>query len=101
MFSSKLLPNDSTLALCVKDERQGAGSDSHTCCLFFVSLLYSNNQERVYPTEYNGHFERLVITREEILQRVHDLGKEINQDYAGRRPVLLCVLKGANPVRLY
>jgi hypothetical protein len=67
----------------------------------FMSLLYfSYNQERDYPTEYEGHFERLVITREEILQRVHDLGKEINQDYAGRRPVLLCVLKGANPVRV-
>jgi hypothetical protein len=67
----------------------------------FVSLLYFlHNQERDYPTEYEGHFERLVITREEIRQRVHDLGKEINQDYTGRRPVLLCVLKGANPVRL-
>lgn len=34
-----------------------------------------------------------------ILDRVAALAKLIHDDYKGRRPVLLCVLKGANPVR--
>lgn len=39
-----------------------------------------------------------MIKRETILARVRDLAKLIHDDYKGRRPVLLCVLKGANPV---
>ena len=39
-----------------------------------------------------------MIKREEIHQRSSDLAKLIAQDYKGRRPVLLCILKGASPV---
>ncbi|HKY15019.1 MAG TPA: hypoxanthine phosphoribosyltransferase [Microthrixaceae bacterium] len=37
----------------------------------------------------------VVIGAAEIQQRVEALGKEITEDYAGRTPLLVCVLKGA------
>mmetsp|Transcript_31755 Transcript_31755/g.64161 ORF Transcript_31755/g.64161 Transcript_31755/m.64161 type:complete len:214 (-) Transcript_31755:1065-1706(-) len=51
--------------------------------------------DRIYPPEYEGHFSRLLIKREEIIERATDLAKAIHNDYKGKRPVLLCVLKGA------
>lgn len=39
-----------------------------------------------------------MITKGEILQRTKELAKMINEDYGEVRPVLVCVLKGANPV---
>jgi len=52
----------------------------------------------VYPPEYEGHFSQLLITRKEILERIATLAELIHKDYKGRRPVFLCVLKGATPV---
>jgi hypoxanthine phosphoribosyltransferase len=37
----------------------------------------------------------VLISRERIRERVLELGEEITRDYAGTRPVLLCVLKGS------
>jgi hypoxanthine-guanine phosphoribosyltransferase len=42
-----------------------------------------------------------LIKREEILERVTDLAKAIHNDYKGKRPVLLCVLKGASSFYLH
>eukprot|EP00934_Nitzschia_sp_Nitz4_P007048 Nitzschia sp. Nitz4//scaffold98_size77359//11224//12076//NITZ4_005536-RA/size77359-augustus-gene-0.59-mRNA-1//-1//CDS//3329560721//7038//frame0 len=50
-----------------------------------------------YPPEYEGHLESLLISRKQILDRVKSLAKDIQQEYKGRRPVFVCVLKGANP----
>jgi hypoxanthine phosphoribosyltransferase len=38
---------------------------------------------------------RVLFTAEQIQARVRELGAEIARDYAGRAPVLLCVLKGS------
>ncbi len=38
-----------------------------------------------------------LLTRDQILARVEELGAEITRDYAGRRPIFLCVLKGSLP----
>jgi hypoxanthine phosphoribosyltransferase len=38
---------------------------------------------------------RCLISREDIAQRVAELGAQISRDYAGRDPVLVGVLKGA------
>jgi len=38
---------------------------------------------------------KVLITREEIAQRVAAMGADINRDYAGQSVVLLGVLKGA------
>ena len=38
---------------------------------------------------------KVLITREQIAQRVAEMGAEINRDYAGQSVILLGVLKGA------
>jgi hypoxanthine phosphoribosyltransferase len=37
----------------------------------------------------------ILYPEEEIQNRVRELGRAITQDYAGRSPVLICILKGA------
>jgi hypoxanthine phosphoribosyltransferase len=37
----------------------------------------------------------VVVTEEALQQRLAELGAEISRDYAGRTPLLICVLKGA------
>jgi len=61
-----------------------------TLCHYFI------NKDCIYPPEYEGHFSRLLIKQEEIIARATDLAKAIHEDYKGKRPVLLCVLKGAS-----
>ncbi|HEX2089479.1 MAG TPA: phosphoribosyltransferase family protein, partial [Actinomycetota bacterium] len=37
----------------------------------------------------------VLFSEQEIRRRIHELGREISRDYAGRSPVLISVLKGA------
>mmetsp|Transcript_158 Transcript_158/g.259 ORF Transcript_158/g.259 Transcript_158/m.259 type:complete len:216 (+) Transcript_158:53-700(+) len=53
-------------------------------------------EDLIYPAEYEGHFESLMLSRQEILACVKTLAEKIHRDYAGERPVIVCVLKGAN-----
>ena len=62
------------------------------------SNLLEENNNAVYPPEYEGHFSKLLITKKEILERIATLAELIHKDFKGRRPVFLCVLKGATPV---
>ena len=39
--------------------------------------------------------DRILVTKEEIDRKVKELGKKITEDYAGKEPVLVCILKGA------
>ena len=39
--------------------------------------------------------ERVLVTREEIQEAVKKLGQKITQDYAGKEPLMVCILKGA------
>ncbi len=39
--------------------------------------------------------DRILVTKEEIDQKVKELGKRITEDYAGKEPVMICILKGA------
>ena len=39
--------------------------------------------------------ERILVTKEEIDQKVRELGRRIAADYAGKNPVMVCILKGA------
>ena len=39
--------------------------------------------------------EKILYTEEELRQRVRDLGRQITADYAGRRPLLVSVLRGS------
>lgn len=43
---------------------------------------------------YND-LERILLTREEIAKAVKELGQKITKDYAGKEPILICILKGA------
>jgi hypoxanthine phosphoribosyltransferase len=41
------------------------------------------------------HVEKVVVSEEELQNRIRELGKEIAADYEGRPPLLVGVLKGA------
>ncbi len=36
-----------------------------------------------------------VLTEEQIAERIRELGRELTEDYGDRRPLLVCVLRGA------
>lgn len=39
--------------------------------------------------------ERVLVTKEEIAEKVRKLGERITQDYKGKQPIVVCILKGA------
>ena len=39
--------------------------------------------------------DRILVTKEEIIRKVKELGEKITEDYAGKAPVMVCILKGA------
>lgn len=41
--------------------------------------------------------DRILVTKEQIAERVKEVGRQITEDYAGKEPVLVCILKGAAP----
>lgn len=41
------------------------------------------------------HLGDIIVTEDQLRRRVAELGAAITADYAGRRPLLVCVLKGA------
>ena len=46
---------------------------------------------------YQGLTFEPYITYEQIQERIAQIGAEINKEYAGKRPLFLCVLNGAFP----
>jgi hypoxanthine phosphoribosyltransferase len=46
--------------------------------------------------DLEGDIDRVLLTQEQIAQRVAELGAEISRDYAGKDLMLICILKGAN-----
>lgn len=38
---------------------------------------------------------RIILTAKQIENRVKELGKQISEDYRGKEPVIICMLKGA------
>jgi len=53
--------------------------------------------QNIYPAEYEGHLDRLLIDSKELSKRIKELAVLLNEDYKHTRPVLLCTLKGACP----
>ena len=39
--------------------------------------------------------DKILVTKEEIARKVEELGRRITSDYAGKEPVMVCILKGA------
>ena len=46
-------------------------------------------------SELYKDLEKVLLTKEEILEKVRELGRQITRDYAGKNPVMVCILKGA------
>ncbi len=46
-------------------------------------------------TEFNNPNLEVLITADQLQNRIREIGAEITRDYIGRRPELICVLKGA------
>lgn len=46
-------------------------------------------------SEFDNPALEVMITAEQLQTRIREMGAEITRDYAGRRPELICVLKGA------
>lgn len=46
-------------------------------------------------SEFNNPNLEILITTEQLQTRIREMGEKITRDYAGRRPELICVLKGA------
>ena len=40
-------------------------------------------------------FAAILFTKEQIRQRVEELGRQITADYDGKHPIVVCILKGA------
>ena len=45
--------------------------------------------------ELHNDVERILLTEEQIRTRVAEIGREITEDYQGRKPLLVSVLKGS------
>ena len=39
--------------------------------------------------------DRILVTSDEIHEKVRELGRKIGEDYKGKSPVMICILKGA------
>src|SRR5215813_754290 len=46
-------------------------------------------------SEFNNPNLEILITTDQLQKRIREMGAEITRDYTGRRPELICVLKGA------
>ena len=55
-------------------------------------LTTDNNMEN---TEFKNSRLEVLIPADVLQARIREIGMEIARDYAGRRPLLICVLKGA------
>ena len=45
---------------------------------------------------YNVPVKKILISEEQIDARVKELAKQISADYAGKKPLLVCILRGAS-----
>jgi hypoxanthine phosphoribosyltransferase len=43
----------------------------------------------------DGGIGEILVSREAVAARVAELGAQLTEDYAGRRPLLVCILRGA------
>mmetsp|Transcript_22147 Transcript_22147/g.32345 ORF Transcript_22147/g.32345 Transcript_22147/m.32345 type:complete len:120 (+) Transcript_22147:159-518(+) len=73
--------DSSCVPIVIPDERQLLKKDESTVFL--------------YPPEYEGNLEGVLIASHEILERTSSLARKIREDYRCKRPMMICVLKGA------
>jgi hypoxanthine phosphoribosyltransferase len=52
-------------------------------------------RDEVAPRDgYSALLERVLITEAQLCQRVAELAEQISRDYAGKTPLLVCILRG-------
>ncbi len=44
--------------------------------------------------DYREYLSKVLVTEQEIRQRVRELGAQVTQDYAGRELLVICILRG-------
>ena len=44
---------------------------------------------------YND-LEQILFSKEQIAKRVKELGKQLSEDYSGKNPIFVCILKGSS-----
>jgi hypoxanthine phosphoribosyltransferase len=44
--------------------------------------------------DYQYYLKEILIDEEKLTKRVAELGQEISRDYAGKQPLLICILRG-------
>ena len=62
-------------------------------CNFVETIIF-----KMETVTYNGLTFQPYITHETIQRRIAEIGKEIGREYAGKCPLILCVLTGAFPL---
>lgn len=62
---------------------------------FFMILCYNVLKELKKDVKMNGSIEKILFSEEEIRERVKQVGKRISEDYKGKNPVLVGILKGS------
>jgi hypoxanthine phosphoribosyltransferase len=62
---------------------------------WYCSFYRCTCSKYLFPTEYEGHFDSVLIDHADIRQRVNQLAQVLHSEYKGIRPVLICTLKGA------
>ena len=62
-----------------------------------MKLLHSEKGDHQMEQSANIYkdLDHILVTKEEIAVKVAELGRRITEDYAGREPVFVCILKGA------
>ena len=53
---------------------------------------HSDGQPRLTDDPNIG---RVLLTEEQLTNRIREIGTQITEEYAGRRPLMVCVLRGA------
>jgi len=53
------------------------------------------NQTKIMSNEFSNSNLEILLSNEQITARIKELGAEISNDYEGREPILIGVLKGA------
>ena len=50
----------------------------------------------IYPEFPGEYMTRILLGADEIREKVTELGRTISQEYAGKNPLMICILKGAS-----
>jgi len=50
--------------------------------------------EAINRDGYRALLDRVLITEEQLGRRIAELGEQISRDYAGKTPLLVCILRG-------